>query len=183
LEAASRSDTPLPDLEISENVETKTDRAWVTLPANYHRKLNFCYSVAQNGRVKILKSLQHLKSKYPGLIQTGNVWHVTQSGGRIYYQGIPSTVDTLTLGYYKLPPILNKDDETPTFLPNHLHKKLLVNYACKELFSVIEDGVEGRKVNTSYHEGEGEKALADLEKFLGPEQDEPKLINDMLCLS
>jgi len=180
LEAVSLSDTPLPDLETSAEVKTKTDRAWVNLPDDYHRKLNFCYSAAQNDRVATLDSLQQLQSKYPDLTQSGVIWYVAISGGRLYYQGIPDTVDTLRIGYYKLPPTIARDDEEPAFLPRHLHKKLLVNYACKEFFNIIEDGVEGRKVNTASYEGKWEKALVDLEMFLGPEQDEPKQINDMI---
>ena len=44
VEAAALSDTPLPDLETSVELTTKTDRAWVNLPDDYQRKLNFCYS-------------------------------------------------------------------------------------------------------------------------------------------
>jgi len=69
----------------------------------------------------------------------------------------------LTIHYFRLPVDMEDDDDTPDGIPTQFQKKLLVNYACKEIFSLIEDGIEGQQVNTAKHTGFFLSALRDLE--------------------
>lgn len=176
--AAAVISDPLPDLEKTGTVRTSTSLAYVSLPSDYHRNLEMVYDSTQNERIPILNSFQALSIKYPGLADTGNLGHVAISGSRLYYQGIPSTVRTLTLNYFRKPYLRSADRDEMSALPVHLHRRLLVNYACKELFSRIEDGMEGQKVNTLYHDREFQKALADLDAWITPRATEPVCIND-----
>jgi hypothetical protein len=50
---------------------------------------------------------------------------------------------------------------------------LLVHYACREIFSEIEDGMEGEKVNTDYHHTVFVAALSELDSYLGPQKRKP----------
>jgi hypothetical protein len=70
------------------------------------------------------------------------------------------------------------DRDKPDMLPSHLHRRLLVNYACKELFSRIEDGMDGKKANTAYHDNEYKTAFSELELWIIPRASEPPEIND-----
>lgn len=129
------------------------------------------------------------------LTHEGPVEDVTVVGGRLYYQPIPTEATELTLWFYRLPTLLANfdpsgentgfmdsgdttfqgDDDTgfidalsddiPNCLPDHLHKSLLVSYAAKEIFNEIEDGIEGRKINTERYEGKYQQALTAL--YLG----------------
>jgi len=124
------------------------------------------------------------------LTHEGLVEDVTVVGGRLYYQPIPTEATELTVWFYRLPTLLENfdpsgentgfmdsgdttfqgDDDTgfidalsddiPNCLPDHLHKSLLVSYAAKEIFNEIEDGIEGRKINTERYEGKYQQALA-----------------------
>lgn len=170
---------PLPDLEQADNtVVTVLSQAYTELPDDYLRNLEVVYDSGQDKRVTILGSLQLLKIKFPGLADTGNIEYVAVSGTRLYYQGIPTTKRTLSLNYYRKPTLLHNDRDEPDVLPSHLHRRLLVNYACKEIFSRLEDGLDGKKVNTAYHTQEFANAFSDLTQWIIPRATEPIEIND-----
>jgi hypothetical protein len=66
----------------------------------------------------------------------------------------------------------------PDGIPEHLIKPLLLNHACSSIFSEIEEGVEGNKTNTLYHDGKFKEAMGALIGFIGPEGRRPQPIND-----
>jgi len=169
---------PLPDLEQQGTVTTVLNQAHVDMPDDYLRDLNWVYDQTLDRRVTLLGGLQLLKIKYPGLAKTGNVEHAAVSNRVLYYQGIPATRRTLSLNYYRKPTLMANDRDTPIMLPSHLQRRLLVNYACKELFSRIEDGLDGKKANTAYHAMEFDRAFKELELWIIPRASEPIAIND-----
>ena len=176
---AARVTDPLPDLEKVDTVRTDTSLAYVSLPPDYHRNLEVVYDQSQRQNLRVLKSFQLLSVEYPGLDQTGNIDCVAvMANSRLYYQGIPATAHTLTLQYFKKPTEMVRDSQEPIALPSGLHYRLLVNYACKEIFSKIEDGMEGQKINTNYHSTEYEKAFIELENIVVPRSTSPIEIND-----
>lgn len=180
LDSLYRTTEPLPALETTGEARTTLDQAFTALPDDYLRNLEIVYCSTQDQRLTILGSLQLLKIKYPGLAKTGNIEHVAVSNRLLYYQGIPSTRRTLSLNYFCKPTLMSNERDEPTMLPENLHRRLLVNYACKELFSRIEDGMDGRKNNTAYHAAEYNKAFADLELWIIPRATEPIEINDVV---
>ena len=70
----------------------------------------------------------------------------------------------------------------PDGIPDHLCRPLLVNHACSAIFAEIEEGVEGNKTNTIYHDQKFQQAIAALIAFIGPEGRAPQGINDELNL-
>jgi len=179
-EAAGYTSAPLPHLEKTKEVATRLSSPFLMLPDDYHRELYFCYDTTGNREAKILKSLELLTMKFPKLNQAGNVFYAAVSGNRLYYQSIPSTIHVLRIHYFQKPVLLVENKDVPECLPSHLQRKLLVNYACKELFSPIEDGIEGPKVNTSYHDRKWEEALNALELWNGPRESRSIDINDVV---
>jgi len=169
---------PLPDLETQGTVMTVLNEAFTVLPDDYLRNLNWVYDITTDARVTLLGSLQLLKIKYPGLAKTGNIEHAAVSLNKLYYQGIPSVKRELSINYFRKPTLMANDRDEPNMLPAHLHRRLLVNYACKELFARIEDGMDGKKVNTGYHAQEYDRAFADLTLWIIPRASEPPAIND-----
>jgi len=55
----------------------------------------------------------------------------------------------------------------PTCLPHHLHEDLLVSFAAKEIYDLIEDGVEDKKINYTKYNNAFNKALMELALFVG----------------
>jgi len=70
----------------------------------------------------------------------------------------------------------------PDGIPEHLRKPLLVNHVCASIFSEIEEGVEGKKINTAYHQAQFQSAMGQLLGFIGPEGRAPIGIADELGL-
>jgi len=181
LRVATDLSVPLPDLETSETVETIADQAYLAMPVGFNRDLFFCHNDTIERRVKIHDSLELLAVKYPTMDEAGSVVDVARRGRRLYYQGIPDSVQTLRLHYFMSPSRLTDvtGANDPSWIPEQFHRRLLIAYPCKTLFARIEDGVEGRKVNTDFYEAEWQKGLIDLAYFLGPRARDPVKIHDV----
>jgi len=110
--------------------------------------------------------MEHLKRIVPNFdvdLNEGPVTYLTISGNYIVYCGIPSEVTTLTCGYFTNPTHLENDDDIPACIPLGLQKKVLESYVCHDLWENIEDGIEGRKVNTTYYREQLRLAIEELE--------------------
>ena len=94
---------PLPDLMDSDTVSTSTSYAYVSMPTDYQRNMFFATSDASDGRVNITENWLKFKKKWPMLDQDGSVSDIIVKGRLLYYQGIPSSSDTLTLEFYRKP--------------------------------------------------------------------------------
>lgn len=187
LDIAGSTLAPLPLLESTGTVATSTTLPYVAMPATYQRELTLCYSAALQREIPILASLEHLRALYPQLSLAGYVRHAAISANQLYYQYIPAVADTLTLHFFKLPTVLSvlsgstADTCVPNCLPAHLQKRLLVNGVCKDIFSKIEDGIDAQKVNTAWHDKEFQKAMADLNYWVGPPKRRPVSIVDTMA--
>lgn len=159
---------PLPDLYTTDTVTTETTGI-LTLPSDYQR--NLVMVVDSNGvSIPIMPSSRKFIKKYPEA-SAGSVFVCSVMGNRLLYRDIPVVASTLTVHYYSTQDTLTLDTDEPTWLPLHLHRKLLVGYVCREIFNKIEDGVEGRKVNTEYYTGELLSGLTALEEIIGVDKD------------
>jgi len=152
----------LPELEHIEDVQTDPRAGRIPVPSNYQKNLWYCKSTTHNRPVNIEDTVINVYRKYSILDQSGAVRDVAVKGRYLYYQRVPTSAETLRLVYYRYPTILRTRREKPTCLPAHLVEPLLVNYACKEIFSEIEDGLEGKQVNTQRYDGRFKAAEATL---------------------
>jgi hypothetical protein len=181
-ESASVLTDPLSDCETRVNLTTFVGRPYIDLPANFHRDLDFCFNVTRNDRVEVYRSLPYLSAVYDweNLDREGSVYGVARSGRLLYYQYIPTSPETLTIHYFRKPAVLEKSDDEPLEFPSFSHEPVIISRVLMELFSEIEDGIEGQKVNTLYHEKRWREALLEVELFMGPRNTEPPQIHDML---
>jgi hypothetical protein len=141
---------PLPKLFTIDTVDTDTVDAYVPMPVTFGRNLQFV--AGSNGvEIDICNSMIEFSESYPLMDRDGDVVEVIEYGGNLYYQGIPTVMDELTVHFYRLPVEMSADSDTPDGIPLSFQKKLLVNFACKEIFNLIEDGIEGQKINTTKH--------------------------------
>ena len=163
----------LPELEVVRDIDTDPSYSYVHAPADYQKNLRYAHSIDYNYPIKVYGSLAQLYSKLSMLDQSGRVIGIAVKGRRIYYQRIPDEAETIRVNYYSYPERMRARYEKPTCIPDHLVEPLLINYACSEIYSEIEDGMEGQKVNTTYYEGKYKEALADLIEFIGPEESIP----------
>jgi hypothetical protein len=162
--------SPLPNLLTSDTVATSTSAAYVALPDDFGRSLLAVSSASTDTLVTIVESFAEFLRMYPTLDMSSSVTAVAVRGTRLYYQGIPTTSDTLTLHYYSTPTELEDDDDEPDCLPTHLHEELLVNYAAMKIYDQIEDGVVTPKTNTDNYTVRFNKAMLDLEMSIEDQQ-------------
>lgn len=156
---------PLSKLFTIDTIDTDTTLAYIDLPSTYHRDLQFIVN-GKGFSVSIPNSFLSFSESYPLMDRTGDVYEALENGGKLYYQGIPSTADTLTLHFYRFPIDMEDDDDTPDGIPEHLQIALLVNFAAWKIFDQIEDGLDDAKINTNHHIELFQHALRTLELSL-----------------
>jgi len=166
----------LPELESSGSVDSGSV-SYVQIPTEwaYSRNLYGCYS--SDRIVPIRNSMSAVWWDFPRIefgTDIGNIEVVVLKGSRIYYYPIPKVPTSIFCKFYKSPDTLVNDDDVPNCIPTSLHRPLLVGYALWKLFALIEDGVEGRKVNSDYYKGEFYEALDMIDNFIDNGQSRPE---------
>lgn len=165
---------PLPSL-IKTGAVATTTLSYASLPSDFQRGPVF---VSYNSE-EIRQTRSHIRMLriYPSMNHAGSVEIVNVVGKRIYYQGIPTPSQSLSVTYYSEPATLSLDTSEPDSIPEQLQEPLIVHYCAWRMFSMIEDGMEGQKVNTNYHQAKFYEACADLAEFY-PEDARPTFIED-----
>jgi len=100
---------PLPGLYDTDTVTTSTTLPYVSLPSDYQRGLfmvaddnsDQIYPPRGGGYYDFALFLRHASHK--DLTQSGSIYVAAVRGLKLYYQGIPSAAETLTLHFYRKP--------------------------------------------------------------------------------
>ena len=156
---------PLPELLTIGTVDTATDAAYVSMPDNFQRQLQFASS-SEGTEIDIAESFISFVEVYPLLDKSGPVTECCEVGGNFYYQGIPTSSAEITIHYYKAPTDMSDDDDEPDGIPSHLHRGLLINHVCWKIFELIEDGLEEAGSNTEKYMKLFFSAVRTLELFI-----------------
>lgn len=170
----------LPALESAGTVLTMPGAVETDIPAewNYDRNLYLVDSTNARAPVKIFSSLALLQREYPQfkmLLESGDVEAITVTGDdKLVYYRTPTAADTLVCAFYQKPTLLAVGTDVPTCLPDFLQMKLLTAYVCSEIFDIIEDGIDGIKINTQKHLAAFNNALEELSKFYKAGQSRPE---------
>jgi len=166
----------LPSLLTVDTVASTAGANIVALPLAYSRNLfwvgNYSGRIGKPGRgyYDLMGFLDRNQ-----VDRVGAICDVCVQGNNLLYQGAAD--DTLTLRFYSAP-TGNEPDE----IPSHLQKALLHNYACKEIFNIIEDGMEGAKVNTRKYESSFAVAMSKLSIWADKQRPrEPKIMAETRC--
>ena len=173
--------TLLPDLESSGTVTTDPNTTEVDIPAgwNYHRNL-YSAHVHDAEDIAVVSSVGLLKEDHPEVddsdITNGDIETLTIRKDSIVYFPSPVSAATVNCGFYINPTPLDADDDIPSALPISLHSELLENYTLWKCWALIEDGLEGPKINTAHHRNAFNAALEILDDFFneGQSQTSPK---------
>jgi len=151
----------LPALETANNaLSTTAATAYVALPTDYHRNLYYCYSNDRNRIIKVYYSYSDLIKRFSQIDLAGPVYGVAVKTLSLYYQKVPVAAESLMIKYYKMPTALTLVSSSPSCLPEHLVRPLLVNYVCRDIFADKDN-----EKKTLYHNALFDKAIADLRLF------------------
>ena len=156
---------PLPELLTIDTIDTELNLSNVAMPDDFHRQLQFVASSVGN-EINIAESFSSFVETYPLLDQSGTVNECCEFGNNFYYQGIPTSAETLTIYYYRKPIDMSAGTDTPDGIPIHLQHSLLVNHVCWKIYEIIEDGIDGPGVNTEKYMKLFYAAVRTLELFI-----------------
>ena len=149
----------------------------VALPATFHRNLFLAYDDTNSRDVAVLFSIKQLQRRYPGdPTRTGRVSAVAHDNENLHYRRRPSVDVDLIISFYRKPTILTGSGTPDCFGPRaqEYGEEALYHYTCWKLWAMIEDGVEGQKVNTGYHKNEYMTIRRILEKRFNRHASYPK---------
>lgn len=160
---------PLPDLYTVGTIDTTLSSGICSLPDDFNRDLIQVLN-SNSEEIPIMSSARRFLHTYKDQ-DAGDVKRCAVQGKRLLYRDIPATAETLTVHYYKTPTTLTETTDEPTEIPTHLHRKLIVGYVCKEIYDLIEDGIEDPKTNTKHYDAIYQKGLLELEMAIGIDKD------------
>jgi hypothetical protein len=142
----------LPALKSTAQITTTNSTNSAALPADYQRNMYWVGSQKQKtrigSRIGDYHNLDTFLEMFPFLGQTGTITNVCVDGTTLLYHAQDN--DVLTIKYYKNPTVITSPETQITSIPQHFVLPILTAFCCKELFAMIEDGMEGAKTNTTY---------------------------------
>jgi len=163
----------LPALDTTASLETSITDPYVSFPTNYLKNLHTIETEDQGNDIVICPNLQALKALFTAEEWTtaGQLDAVAPVGTSLYYGRTPSVAITLTIHYYKkLTPIAEATTTLPAEIPEHLQRDLLVNYACREIYSEIEEESVDAPAGTRKHAALYMKAIGELYAWVRDEK-------------
>lgn len=156
---------PLPDLYSTAEITLLDTSRSGDMPADYQRGLfNVTDSTTDSG-VTLLASFQRFMKRHPILETGSSVDECVAYGSRLYVH--PAINGGVNVSYYATPATLVNDTDEPDCIPAHLQEGLIVNLVCRDIFSLLEDGMEMNKINTAYHQQRLDVALHALHAHIG----------------
>jgi len=162
--------TLLPELESSGEVTTSPTAHEVDIPVLWDFQRNLYHAdVADKGDIKVFTQIGLLKKRAPEIdseVTPGDIEYLTTRNGKVVYYPAPTAATVVKCNFYINPIPLVKDADIPTCLPIPLHNDILESYALWKFFAIIEDGIEGYKVNTNYYKKEYQEALERIDDYV-----------------
>jgi len=95
--------SPLPDLSTNSELTTSITLPYISMPSDYGRNLFFLASSTNEIEIELYDSYAELLRIYPNLDDTNRVVAAAVRGKLLYYQGYPSTAETLVGYYHRIP--------------------------------------------------------------------------------
>lgn len=160
----------IPGLQTTEAVNVAEATSLVPMPKSYLHDLYRANTATYPDGLLIAPNNKELVAMFPAG-QTGNIIAVSVDGSTLHVRPVPAADELVTLSYYGKPKELSAGDTFPNYIPEALHKDIFLNYALKEAYSQIEDGIDGKYPNTEKYGARASMGIDLLKRFYG---DAPK---------
>lgn len=154
----------IPGLQMYDDVTAAVAGVSVAMPDTYLHDLYLVTSLNFPSGMTIAPNLKELVTRYAAT-DTGQVEMVALDNHTLNFRPAPTEEETLTVHYYAKPDTLLLGDTFPDYIPEILHKEIFQNYAIKEAYMQIEDGVDGKVPNTTRYAGLFAGGVASLMAF------------------
>ena len=181
--------TTPPDLiETDDEIELDAFEKSILMPdAFYGPRLFKVYNATDDLPCQVyyrFTDFAHISRRFSG----AEVRAVCLKGSRLHVAGIPAVPTTLEVTYLREPTVLSgeaDDGAGITYLPFRLGEQAIVNYATWRIYEHIEDGVDGKKVNTDKFHANFLDSVAKIVDYFGMEarEKEPELVHDMIGIT
>lgn len=175
----------LPDLaDGTANITATTGAMYANLPATYHKNIFLAKNTTTAAVVEVFDNIgvmARMLGEYPEITNEGDATAITIHASRVLYQRVPTSSQTIALMFYRLPVAMtDASNSYPDGLSGsrtanqEAFDRALVHHAAWKFFEKIEQGMEGRKVDTDYHKGEFTSAMMNLENVCRTEKVLPR---------
>ena len=126
----------------------------------------------------------HISRRFSGM----GVRAACLKGKTLHVSGVPAVATTLEMSYLREPTIFvdqNDKGTEITYLPFRLGEQAIVTYAAWQIFDIIEDGIDGRKVNTEKAHAKFLDVVSKIMNHFGMEarESQPETVQDMIGIS
>lgn len=138
----------IPGLQGTEIVNVGAGNSFTTMPKSYLHDMYRANTATYPGGLLIAPNDKELATMFP-MEQTGNIAAVSVDGSILHVRPLPEADELVTLNYYAKPKELFAGDNFPGYIPEILHKEIFLNYALKEAYIQIEDGIDGKEPNNA----------------------------------
>jgi hypothetical protein len=166
----------LPYLVRHDEVTVLADSFEVALPGDYYSGLLRVQNLVSGKEVRLYRLSEFLEI-FKDLTVTGEVANAALAGGNnLLVQFVPTEDTELRLWYSAHPDIVEDEDSVVECIPRHLQIPLFVNYVCSQIYGEIEDGADGRDINTQKYTAKYYQARADLQRHLGVADGVPSFV-------
>lgn len=151
-----------------------------TMPTDFFAHVLHAHNLTADIKPNVYETLPYFLEEFPSLNGEGDVRAICVHGRDLYFQDAPGpgSPQTVLLVYGSTPDYFdsNSGKTEITCIPHEFQGPLLINYATRELFDEIEDGVEGNKVNWNTHNKLFNDALARFRAFIGTYPGNPQFV-------
>ena len=164
----------LPGLDETDELSLEAGDDSVALPDDFSHDLWHVEPLDKTQAVNIHASLKSLQRLYGDNDTGSTITDAAQDGVSLHVRPTLTEAQDIRVHYYRAPEALVLADSTatpaivansPEGIPAHLHDALFVSYAAWQIFSIIEDGVDGAKVNTNHWQSQYFGALKRLQEL------------------
>jgi hypothetical protein len=160
-------DVDIPSLKNIYSVKTVLGQAYLNMPTGFSGKLR--YVGTARGQIRLLDGgIEELIQMYPDLTVTGSVESVVIEGFVLWYMRIPEEETSLICIGFDYPDELVNDNDSPTCIPDYLHRDILVNKAVSIAYEEIEESMEGSNLgpNSARFDGMYQRGLIGLRAWI-----------------
>lgn len=159
----------LPGLSSGHDTVQTVVGAYVTdLPDDFHKGIYLARD-SDGVFLSVLKSLQNMVMECGLSTDNPFLSAVAVDGGKLFYQGVPSTASDIELFYYRKPtPMTDSDTSFPDGLTSGELLALdnaIIHGTVWPIWHIVERGEEGQKPNTQLNKVLHEEAMADLKTY------------------
>ena len=154
----------IPGLQTSKEVSAAAGATTITMPSNFLHDLYHIKTASYPQGIIIAPNLKELRACI-STEETGRIQIASLDGKLLHLGPIPDAEEILELHYYKKPEELEAGDGFPSYIPEIFQKELFQNYALKEAYLLLEDGIDGKNPNTQKYAAGFSAALGALTAF------------------